>query len=89
MSREEVVAEQVRTAPIASARVLERAFGGVGSLRDGIKAKCLQCLNFDRAGIRACTGYSCALWAYRPYQESESRRKAIERAKVRRAGVPR
>lgn len=31
-----------------------------------IKAKCLECVDFDTDAIRECAGYTCPLWAYRP-----------------------
>jgi hypothetical protein len=75
-TREEVVAGCLGSAPAKAQTVLERAYAGSASPREGIKAKCLECLNFDRLGIRDCTGYSCPLWAYRPYQVSKHRQKA-------------
>lgn len=48
--------------------VMEKAYSGDASPRNAIKAKCLECTGFDREVIRSCTGYSCPLWAYRPYQ---------------------
>lgn len=33
-----------------------------------VKAKCLECCNFDRSEIRDCTVLACPLWAYRPFQ---------------------
>ena len=68
MTREERVAETLKNAPASAKMILGRAFGGQSSPRQAIKAKCLECLDFDRKGIADCTGYSCPLWAYRPFQ---------------------
>jgi hypothetical protein len=35
------------------------------------KLHCLQCAGFDRSVVRECTGYSCPLFLYRPYQKVE------------------
>lgn len=71
MTREEITEKTLGAAPVSAKMILERAFSGSASPRAAIKAKCLDCLNFDRKAIRACTGYSCPLWAYRPFQDSE------------------
>lgn len=70
-TRDEVTAKMLGTAPVSARSTLERAFAGSASPRAAIKAKCLECLNFDRAAIRVCSGYSCPLWRYRPYQRDE------------------
>lgn len=69
MTREQRVEIVLKAAPVSAKTILERAFEGAASPRAAIKAKCLECLNFDRKAIGACTGYSCPLWAYRPYQK--------------------
>jgi hypothetical protein len=48
--------------------VMEKAYAKECSPGKAIKAKCLECTGYDRQTIRACTGYSCPLWAFRPYQ---------------------
>ena len=49
-------------------KVMEKAYKGTASPRSAIKAACLACVGYTRADVTACTGYSCPLWAYRPYQ---------------------
>ena len=48
--------------------VMEKAYSGEASPRKAIKAMCLECTGYDRNVIRGCTGYSCPLWNYRPFQ---------------------
>jgi hypothetical protein len=63
--------ELART-PVSARGIVARAFAGEASPRQAIKARCLQCSNYQRDEIRYCTVYGCALWIYRPYQtESE------------------
>ena len=55
-------------APESVKNCLNLAFSGSGGKTNAIKAMCLVCVGYDRAAIRDCTGYSCPLWAYRPFQ---------------------
>lgn len=48
--------------------IMLKAYKGDASPRSAIKAQCLICVGYDRDAITHCTGYSCPLWAYRPYQ---------------------
>ena len=66
--RDEVVRRMVQNAPVASKTILGGAYAGKVSPRAAIKAQCLCCVNFARKEIRDCTGYSCPLFVYRPYQ---------------------
>lgn len=68
--REIRVAKRLEEAPESARNTLREAFLGSASPRKAIKAMCLSCVGFDRNAIRTCTGYSCPLWAYRPYQDS-------------------
>ncbi len=69
--REARVAEVLSSAPQSSEGTLRRAFSGSASPRGAIKAQCLLCVGFDRNEVKNCSGYSCPLWAYRPYQDAE------------------
>jgi len=40
-----------------------------GSLAACVKAKCLECCNFDTKEIKHCEIKTCPLWSFRPYQE--------------------
>lgn len=71
MTREARIAQVLAGAPKSARETLRRAFSGAASPRAAIKGQCLLCVGFDRAAVRNCTGYSCPLWAYRPYQEGE------------------
>ena len=68
MTREERIAKQLADCSPMYLPVMEKAYSGDASPRKAIKAMCLQCTGYDRATIRGCTGYSCPLWEYRPYQ---------------------
>lgn len=58
------------TIPPLYQNVVAKAQRGEVSPRQAIKARCLQCSNFVRAEVAHCTVKSCALHAYRPYQQS-------------------
>ena len=66
---QEIRAERViADAPESVKKLLSRAFSGSASPRAAIKAQCLVCVGYERDSIRNCTGYSCPLWKYRPFQ---------------------
>jgi hypothetical protein len=46
--------------------IVERAFAGDGGRMNAIKGKCLDCCNFDRAEVAACTVAICPLHSFRP-----------------------
>jgi hypothetical protein len=68
LTRSEVVERRIAEAPESVRGTLRRAFFGSASPRQAIKAMCLSCTGFDRAEVANCTGYSCPLWRYRPFQ---------------------
>ena len=68
-ARDEVTARRVAEAPELSRKIMRVAYEGRASPRSAIKAMCLICTGYDRAAIRNCTGWSCPLWAFRPYRE--------------------
>jgi hypothetical protein len=53
--------------------ILLRAYEGTGGRTNAITAMCLHCTGFDPDTVRDCTGYSCPLWAYRPYAASSAK----------------
>ena len=57
-----------RLAPSRS-RVFLRAWAGIGTKREAVRAKCLDCSNLVVEEIRKCPATGCPLWRYRPYQE--------------------
>ena len=69
MKREDQVEKIISQAPATTQKSLGRAFSGVASPRAAIKAMCLTCVGYERMAITNCTGWSCPLWKYRPYQE--------------------
>jgi hypothetical protein len=70
--RDKRVARMISEAPESAKKTLRESFSGSASPRKAIKAMCLTCVGYDRQEITNCTGYSCPLWAYRPYQEDAS-----------------
>jgi len=63
------VSKVVAEAPGSVKNTLTKAFSGSASPRAAIKAMCLTCVGYDRETVRNCTGYSCPLWKYRPFQD--------------------
>jgi hypothetical protein len=68
MTRDERVEKMVSEAPESAKGSLTRAFSGSASPRAAIKAQCLVCVGYDRESIKNCSGHSCPLWKYRPFQ---------------------
>ena len=48
-------------------KVFSQAYSGF-SKASGIKAKCIECCNLDKAEVSRCNISGCPLWRYRPYQ---------------------
>jgi hypothetical protein len=71
MTRDEVVKKRVEEAGQLYRTIMLRAYNGDCSPREAIKAQCLICVGYERQSITDCTGYSCALWQFRPYQRGE------------------
>jgi hypothetical protein len=69
MDRTQRIADVVESAPTSVQNTLSRAFSGAASPRGAVKAMCLTCCGFDRLAVRNCSGWSCPLWAYRPFQQ--------------------
>lgn len=42
-----------------------------GSRSAAMKLMCLQCVGFERIGVRECGGKSCPMFLYRPYQHTD------------------
>lgn len=70
MTREERITNVVAGAPVSLRGILSRAFQGAGGRKNAIAAMCLQCTGYDRETVRTCTGWSCPLWKWRPFQSS-------------------
>jgi hypothetical protein len=45
-----------------------QSFSGKSSMKSAIKAKCADCVCYQREEIEKCTVRTCPLWSYRPYQ---------------------
>ena len=70
MNRQETIEKQLSQAPESAKGALTQAFSGAASPRKAIKAMCLSCMGYERVQIANCTGFSCPLWAYRPFQKA-------------------
>jgi len=68
MTRDKTVKKRIAEAGQLYRVTMEKAYNGDCPPRQAIKAQCLHCTGYDREGITHCTGYSCPLWAFRPYQ---------------------
>lgn len=68
MNRDQRVAKVLAEAPVSARGILKRAFDGAGGRQNAVRAMCLACTGFDRETVRTCTGYSCPLWKWRPFQ---------------------
>ncbi len=64
-------AEQISGAPEIYRGALVKAYTGK-SKAAGVKAKCLDCTNFQRLEITNCAVFGCPLHQYRPYQVKTS-----------------
>ena len=69
--RKEVVKQVLADTGTMYRGTLNKAFTGKASPRGAIKAMCLSCVGFLPKEVRACTGYTCPLWSYRPFQGSK------------------
>lgn len=58
--------------PKSSKRLLNSCWAERSSLRQAIKAFCVECVGYDRDAAVRCTAYACPLWAYRPHQKKAS-----------------
>jgi hypothetical protein len=49
----------------------EKAILG-NSRKEAVKAKCLDCMNWDKKEVAICEIETCPLWPYRPYIKPSS-----------------
>lgn len=66
---QEKIAAGVKRHARSKLPVFLRAWTGVASKRDAIRAKCLDCSGLSVTEVRHCTVTTCGLWLYRPYQK--------------------
>lgn len=71
--RAAVIVKQISDAPESAKKTLRDAFSGSASPRSAIKALCLTCVGFDRLAIKECSGHSCPVWRYRPFQSGDAK----------------
>ena len=68
MNREQRISKAIAEAAILYRTIMQKAYNGTAAPRSAIKAQCLICVGYERLMVTHCTGFSCPLWAYRPYQ---------------------
>ena len=68
MTRAERITKAVTEASPLYRSIMQKAYSGTASPRSTIKAQCLHCVGYIRDDVTHCKGFSCPLWAYRPYQ---------------------
>lgn len=63
--------DTINQAPKTKKNAMIKAYNKTASPRAAIKAKCLECVNFENPSetIGGCTAYRCGIYAYRPYQK--------------------
>ena len=54
-------------------RVVKAALAGSASLKQAIKAKCLDCCCWQQVEVAKCTAVCCPLWMYRPWKHKDQR----------------
>ena len=64
----------LESVPLRFQGLMRRLYGGRLSPRQVIKAKCIQCCNFEDIGknVAECKAITCANYLLRPYQKSEN-----------------
>jgi hypothetical protein len=72
MNRDDVVKKRVAEAGTLYRTIMLKAFNGDASPRRAIAAQCLICVGYIRESVTTCSGYSCPLWKYRPYQNGSA-----------------
>lgn len=63
--------------PETMQNVFKKAYSGE-SRANGVKAKCLDCCNFQRKEVGLCEITTCPLYAYRPFSSKDVSGEAIE-----------
>lgn len=66
--RQEKIAERLQQMPKIHRANYREAVSG-RSRKSGIKAFCLECVQWQKEEVRLCTALACPLFPYRPYQE--------------------
>lgn len=60
--------EYLKTVPTLSKGIVKHAYTRIIAPKRHIKAKCLDCTNYQREEITKCPVETCPLWAIRPFQ---------------------
>jgi hypothetical protein len=70
-SRQEKIERCIAKIPASYRKTFLKAVSK-SSMRAAVNAKCQDCCNWQLLEIRHCQAVTCPLWAYRPYQKTES-----------------
>jgi hypothetical protein len=70
MNREEQIQQRLDQMPTSCRRTYKKAVAKK-SMRAALNSFCLECVDYQREEIKACTDMACPLWAYRPYRISQ------------------
>ena len=57
--------------PISAKGIVTRAMHKTGGRMNAIKAKCLDCCNWDRKEVATCQTQTCPLHPWRPFQKAQ------------------
>jgi len=78
--KKELMTRFMSKVPSSLQKVFKRAYSGK-SKASGIKAKCLDCVGFQRIEVAECEAVTCQLFQYRPYKPEFSG-KTIENKEI-------
>ena len=88
IARNDRLAKMIAEAPASVRGILKRAFDGTGGRKNAVQAMCLACTGYDRETVRTCTGWSCPLWKWRPFQSSAETPRKQRVAEQEKPAVP-
>jgi hypothetical protein len=67
-TREEQIEQRRAQMPEIHKANYDKALRG-RSMKAGIKAFCLECVQWQKEEVRLCTDLACSLYPYRPYKK--------------------
>ena len=64
--------EYLKIVPESVKGIIKDSFDKTRGKANALKAKCLECSNYQRDEIRNCTVETCPLWVWRPFQTNSN-----------------
>lgn len=61
----------LRLVPLRYRFLFYKIFNGENSRVQAVKAKCIDCSNFQKEEVTNCAAIQCPLWNFRPYQKNK------------------